>query len=115
MRQPRPVTTERPMTPDPSRRLVILVAGLAVCCTAASSDNALENAQLALLIRQLNQLERTALEAQKLSDASARRLQGERGSGAAGRGHRHASGPNSCLSATHRLTTRRVLARRTPV
>jgi RAQPRD family integrative conjugative element protein len=73
MRKARPVTTERPIKPDPSKRLVMLVAGLAVCWSAQSSDSALENAQLALLVRQLNQLERTALDAQKLSDADAHR------------------------------------------
>jgi RAQPRD family integrative conjugative element protein len=73
MSKPRPVTTERPIKPDPSKRLVMLVAGLAVCWSAQSSDTALENAQLALLVRQLNQLERTALDAQKLSDTSAHR------------------------------------------
>ncbi|MBS0417975.1 MAG: RAQPRD family integrative conjugative element protein [Proteobacteria bacterium] len=51
----------------------MLVAGLAVCWSAHPSDNALENAQLALLVRQLNQLERTALDAQKLSDTNAHR------------------------------------------
>jgi RAQPRD family integrative conjugative element protein len=73
MRKARPVTTERPIKPDPSKRLVMLVAGLAVCWSAHPSDNAQENAQLALLVRQLNQLEHTALNAQKLSAANAQR------------------------------------------
>ena len=73
MRKARPVTTERPMRPDSSKRLVMLVAGLAMCWSAQSSDNALENTQLALLERQLNQLERTALEAQKLAESHAHR------------------------------------------
>ncbi len=73
MRKARPVTTERPMRPDPSKRLVMLVAGLAICWSAQSADVAVENAQLALLVRQLNQLERTALDAQKLSDSHAHR------------------------------------------
>ena len=73
MRKARPVTTERPMRPDSSKRLVMLVAGLAICWSAQSADNAMENAQLAVVVRQLNQLERTALDAQKLSDSHAHR------------------------------------------
>ena len=73
MRKARPVTTERPMRPDPSKRLVMLVAGLAICWSAQSADNALENTQLALLVRQLDQLERTALDAQRLSDSHTHR------------------------------------------
>jgi RAQPRD family integrative conjugative element protein len=73
MRKARPVTTDRPMRRFASTRLVMLVAGLAICWTVRSSDNAPENAQLALLVRQLNQLERLASEAQKLSDTSTHR------------------------------------------
>lgn len=73
MHQARPVPTSQPKKPDPSKRFVMLVAGLAICWSAQSADNALENAQLALLVRQLNQLERTALDAQKLSDAGTHR------------------------------------------
>jgi RAQPRD family integrative conjugative element protein len=40
---------------------------------AGATDTSPENAQLALLIREMNQLERTALEAQKLADSSAHR------------------------------------------
>jgi RAQPRD family integrative conjugative element protein len=54
-------------------RLVMLVAGLAFCWNADSSDTAPENAQLALLVRQLDQLESMALDAQKLSNPGAHR------------------------------------------
>jgi RAQPRD family integrative conjugative element protein len=71
MRNACPVTTERPLRPV--RRYAAFVAGLAACWAVSATDNAPESAQLALLVRQLNQLERTALEAQKLSDVSAHR------------------------------------------
>ena len=71
MRRACPATIQRPLRPV--RRYAVLVAGLAACCTVGASDSAPENAQLALLVRQLNQLERTALEAQKLSQESAHR------------------------------------------
>lgn len=73
MREARPVTTDRPMRRFTSTRLVMLVAGLAIGWTAHSSDNAPEKAQLALLVRQLNQVERLALEAQELSDVGTHR------------------------------------------
>lgn len=73
MRKARPVARSQPQRRDSSKRLVMLVAGLALCWSAQSADTALENAQLALLVRQLHQLERSALDARKLSDSNSHR------------------------------------------
>lgn len=45
---------------------LVLIAGLSTCLPSWSDDSATENAQLTLLLRQLDMLERTAQESAKL-------------------------------------------------
>ena len=73
MRKAIPVTTRRPAAPSALRPTVALVAGLAACCTVSATDSAPENERLGALLRQLTQLERTALEAQQLAQPGSHR------------------------------------------
>lgn len=51
---------------------LVLAAGLSVCGSATVPDDSGENAQLALVLRQLDAIERTALNSQELSATGVR-------------------------------------------